>query len=309
MEAQLTKEKEILETGRKLCESNIVNELTKLRFMPVLIGTTVIWIQLIFAFYISLYLYPYFAILGFLIICACQQGMQLWTHEGSHYNLLNNHKLNDLWTDFFFSTPLGVTVEKYRSHHLTHHAYLATLKDLERWQFSTSIANNKLPKLILKSLFGDYGIKVALTYLKNNQVGLKKIQIDRILMSLAWNMFLFLICYLSQRWYFYFLLWILPMFTVSTCLNILRTTSEHQPSNTSIPEMVRTTKPNPLQKWFMYQTNFNYHVEHHMYPNIPFYNLPALHKHMESKDFYRSFPECIQKGCFESLLKLNKQKI
>jgi fatty acid desaturase len=316
MQAQLTKGKSMLETGRGLCESTFVNMLTNLTSAPVFLGTILLWLQLIFAFYISLSYELFYAIPGLLIICACQQGMQLWTHEGSHYNLFKNHKLNDLWTDFFFSTPLGVTVDKYRSHHLAHHAYLSTPKDLERWQFSSSVANNKLLKLILESISGYYGIKIALVYLKNSKKELAKIQMSRVLMTLFWNLLLCTLCYLSNRWYLYFLLWALPVFTVSTCINILRTTSEHQPigfretpDNVSIPEIVRTTKPNFLEKWFMYQTNFNYHVEHHMYPNVPFYNLPALHTYLKSKNFYKTFPDCLQKSCFDSLLKLNKQKI
>ncbi len=38
----------------------------------------------------------------------------------------------------------------------------------------------------------------------------------------------------------------------------------------------RTVYMNPLFR-FMYW-NMNYHVEHHMYPMVPYYNLPALHR-------------------------------
>ncbi|MEV8468277.1 fatty acid desaturase [Fluviibacterium sp. DFM31] len=37
----------------------------------------------------------------------------------------------------------------------------------------------------------------------------------------------------------------------------------------------RTVRMNPVFS-FLY-TNMNYHVEHHMFPMVPFYNLPALH--------------------------------
>ncbi len=308
------KEKEILETGRKLCESSFVTGLTKLNPMAVFLGTAILWIQLTIGFFMCLKLNLLFAVGGFILICVCQQGMQLWTHEGSHYNLFKNHRLNDLWTDFFFSTPLGVTVEKYRSHHLTHHAHLATSGDLERWQFSENLAQNKLPKLILKALLGYYGFKTALIYINNNK-DLKRFQIDRFLMTIFWNSLIFLACYFSSRWYCYFLVWVLPIFTISPCINILRTTSEHQPmgfkgtfQDISTTAIARTTKPNFFQKWVMYQTNFNYHVEHHLYPNIPFYNLPALNKHLEIKDFYKIHPGCLQKNCFDSLIKLNSQK-
>ena len=38
----------------------------------------------------------------------------------------------------------------------------------------------------------------------------------------------------------------------------------------------RTVYMNPVSR-FIY-LNMNYHVEHHMYPAVPYYNLPALHK-------------------------------
>ena len=29
--------------------------------------------------------------------------------------------------------------------------------------------------------------------------------------------------------------------------------------------------------------NMNYHIEHHIYPTVPFYNLPKLHKLIKSQ--------------------------
>jgi fatty acid desaturase len=33
---------------------------------------------------------------------------------------------------------------------------------------------------------------------------------------------------------------------------------------------------NPVSRWLYW--NMNYHVEHHMYPMVPYYNLPRLHE-------------------------------
>ena len=41
----------------------------------------------------------------------------------------------------------------------------------------------------------------------------------------------------------------------------------------------RTVMMNPIAR-FLY-LNMNYHVEHHMFPMIPYYNLPALHEEMK----------------------------
>ncbi len=42
---------------------------------------------------------------------------------------------------------------------------------------------------------------------------------------------------------------------------------------------VRTFYTNPLLR-FLY-TNMNYHLEHHMFPMVPYYNLPALHEEIK----------------------------
>jgi fatty acid desaturase len=40
------------------------------------------------------------------------------------------------------------------------------------------------------------------------------------------------------------------------------------------PESCRTIDLHPVMAFFY--ANMNYHVEHHMYPSVPFYNLPTL---------------------------------
>ena len=42
-------------------------------------------------------------------------------------------------------------------------------------------------------------------------------------------------------------------------------------------ESTRTVILNPIHGWLLY-FNMQYHTEHHLYPQIPFYNLPKLHE-------------------------------
>jgi len=41
----------------------------------------------------------------------------------------------------------------------------------------------------------------------------------------------------------------------------------------------RTVLMNPFSR-FIY-LNMNYHIEHHMFPLVPYYNLPALHQEIK----------------------------
>jgi fatty acid desaturase len=40
---------------------------------------------------------------------------------------------------------------------------------------------------------------------------------------------------------------------------------------------VRSHRPHPLDRILLYDVNFNYHREHHCYPQVPSCRLPALH--------------------------------
>lgn len=70
--------------------------------------------------------------------------------------------------------------------------------------------------------------------------------------------------------------WVIPMLIINTLVNI-RGMSQH----TLLPEAdhpirgSRTILTNRVTTFFM--CNENYHLEHHLFPRVPWYNLPRLH--------------------------------
>ena len=86
----------------------------------------------------------------------------------------------------------------------------------------------------------------------------------------------------------------LPTYYGSWLHHILATT-QHAGLAEDVPDHrmnSRTVYLNPFFR-FIY-SNMNYHVEHHMYPMVPFYNLPALHDEIKSDcpPAYRSLWAC-----------------
>lgn len=63
-------------------------------------------------------------------------------------------------------------------------------------------------------------------------------------------------------------------------------------------ESTRTVILNPIHGWLLY-FNMQYHVEHHLFPQVPFYNLPKLHKIIKDQlppanpNFYHGLKEMI----------------
>ena len=47
-------------------------------------------------------------------------------------------------------------------------------------------------------------------------------------------------------------------------------------------ESTRTVYLNGFLGWCLY-ANMNYHIEHHIFPQVPFYNLPKLHEHIKDQ--------------------------
>jgi len=45
---------------------------------------------------------------------------------------------------------------------------------------------------------------------------------------------------------------------------------------------------NPLQTFFFAPHQVNYHMEHHQYPSVPFFNLPKVHRLLKERG---SLPE------------------
>lgn len=69
--------------------------------------------------------------------------------------------------------------------------------------------------------------------------------------------------------------------TVSLFLGRLRTVAEHiQADGDDLPDFARSHRPSLPDRTFLYVANFNYHLEHHVYPNIPSCHLWKLHERL-----------------------------
>jgi fatty acid desaturase len=71
-------------------------------------------------------------------------------------------------------------------------------------------------------------------------------------------------------------LWLIPAY-VFTVLNSMRFIAEHYETPWNQGQMLgtRTIISNPVHSFFW--NNINYHIGHHVYPGVPWYNLQKLH--------------------------------
>ena len=87
----------------------------------------------------------------------------------------------------------------------------------------------------------------------------------------------------------YLVLWVLPACTVLQALLRMRAIFEHGAvTDLGSPLTAARTNFAPWWlHWWLFPHNVNYHVEHHLYPAIPQYNLPRCHRELERRGLLR----------------------
>jgi fatty acid desaturase len=91
---------------------------------------------------------------------------------------------------------------------------------------------------------------------------------------LAWSCFA-----TGFEWGVYFwLFWMLPLFTVFPYLMLLRDLFQHANADDGRLTNSRAILCNPVLRWAMFIYGQDMHVTHHLFPFVPHFRLPALHQ-------------------------------
>jgi fatty acid desaturase len=225
-------------------------------------------------------------IAGILVIGSVIHAMAILMHEGVHGNLFRNEPL-DRWVGFFLGAPALFSCMAYRVNHLLHHAYNRTEKDPDEF------TNLSKSRGVLSLAFYGWlilGMPVYVIHVPVNAL-LRGTRRQRTAVLLEYG--LLAVIYggtfaLAVRlgWMQGLLLcWIYPLI-VAAVFGAVRGWAEHMLTRPGSPlTQSRTVTSNALVSFFM--CNLNYHLEHHLYPAMPWYHLPRLHRLLE-EDFRRA---------------------
>ena len=244
-----------------------------------------------------------------LLLGIAQHGLFILSHESAHYRLLSNRKLNDaLGRAIGFAG--GVSMLTYRVTHRLHHNNLYTSEDPD-----TAI-HGGYPRgkaYLWRKLAQDVvGLNAWKTYAYffgspaiNEQTGTKinplndtspelrqAARADRwwvVGFHVAAPIVVLLLGNLHGL-FLYVVLWLLPLLTVLQPILRLRAICEHgavfdfsSPLTAARSNNTRGSLGNVLARLFLFPHHVNYHLEHHLYPAVPHYNLPRLHALLELK--------------------------
>ena len=244
-------------------------------------------------------------VLTVFIIGARMHALAVLMHDATHYRFLKNRKWNDLLTNYFTMYPIFTSIEKYRSNHLAHHQKLNTEEDpdwvakLGNRAFTFPQSKKQFILMLGSYLILYQGIMDALWFLKRfGGSELKRPgKPEPILPKLIYYVILFGAITFFGIWKEYLLFWIVPYLSTFFMFQYIRSVSEHFGGLTydNLLTSTRTVKSTFLERFFIAPHHVGYHLEHHLYPGVPFYNLPKLHDLLMDNNEYKAIAH-ITKG-------------
>jgi fatty acid desaturase len=260
---------------RRLYRLRPAHNLVALVFLAIWLGTgaVVLWIP---AWPVRV---PGYVAMGFAL-----HALGILMHEAVHGNFFRRQTL-DRWAGFLLGAPTVVSAEAYRVTHLLHHRFNRGDKDPD--EFANYL---KSPRLLSLGFYG-WGLLGMLVFLVHVPVNALRLGGPRERGRVIAEYGLLACLYEAALWIAVWLdatgalihAWLVPMGVAFLIVN-LRGWSEHMLTEAGHPlTQSRTVTSNALVRFFL--CNLNYHLEHHLFPAVPWYNLPRLHALLQ--DEYR----------------------
>lgn len=269
-----------------------VRQLSRLRPMRAVADTLWCWAWIVAAWtLVAIWPTWWTVLLAIPIIGTRYYALLIVGHDGIHRRLFRSPRWNDWFADICVFGPVVAITRINNQNHLGHHHYLTTPEDPDLHQFTCS---NKFQwHLLLGYLSGATSLYRAFSNVflrrgdQNNK--LKKAPQGYTFRDLAiigaWQVVLIGGLSWFVAWWAYPVLWLVPLYCFAFVGDNFRAFAEHSQPHPDIEanqHRLISYVSNPIERLLVAPCNMNYHAAHHLWPSIPYYNLPQADKEMRS---------------------------
>jgi len=212
--------------------------------------------------------------------------LQLFIHEGAHYNLAPSRTGSDQLCDLAISWMIGTTVAAYRTVHFQHHRELGTTNDSEFTYFFPLDVT-----FLLKAAFGTRAAEVMLNRLASSTATYSREAVRSLLIGGTVHGAI-VAASLLAGWWWAALAWVLGMGLAFPFFGALRQLLEHRSEMANPKADYRTQdhgaytrlfRDGPLAATFG-AAGFSRHLLHHWEPQVSYTNLPQLEAFLEGTE-------------------------
>jgi fatty acid desaturase len=223
----------------------------------------------------------------YLLAAASLHGISLFTHEAVHGTLAKNPRWNRL-LGALCAWPVLQNCSAYRVLHLRHHEHLGVAGDPDHYDNYTRWTWLVFAMHWGRLISGYPAYIVAIPILAFRQ-GNARERFWTVFESACVIAIVTAVVLSPIPLVILLHAWLIPMLFINTLVNI-RGMSQHTMLEEQSDEIrgTRSILTNRVTAFFM--CNENYHLEHHLYPGVPWYNLPRLHQAMKKELVERGAP-------------------
>ncbi len=249
-------------------------------------------------YFYSLYGNFFYGLMAFFALGAIQHTLATFIHEAAHLNLFSNKKWNDFFGHILCSAPLISYLKDYRYFHFEHHRHTGKLDKDPELKFYRSMglkptyaSKSEVFKVFLNDLTGlSYlrGLIYVLKFFgeKRKEGIIKNPTLAEDIAIISWLTIVPFIMFKLGLIIPFLILWFLPIVTLTPLLLRWHSFGEHvREKNTCESENTLTHQLSFIATFF-YPINSSYHLEHHLYPQIPWYSLKAFYLWANSNPVY-----------------------
>lgn len=227
-------------------------------------------------------------LIAFVVIGNRYYALFIVGHDAMHRRLFPNIKRNDFWADLLIFAPIGAITRLNNGNHLAHHLHLATPRDPDRFKHCCFNKAESLSLLTFLAGLASVGHAFKAVFVTRGKAEHQKADPQSSsASSYTFRDFVLLAGWFLAGaggltwfvgWWGYPVLWLFPVYSFMYLADNFRSFAEHshpEPDSLADRHRLITYLSNPMERMLVAPNHMNYHAAHHLWPSIPYYNLPV----------------------------------
>jgi fatty acid desaturase len=248
-----------------------------------------LWIQIIAAWAVAAALHSWWACaLAAAFVGNRYYSLYIIGHDGLHRRLHDRRVVNDLINDLLVLGPIGVVTRLNRHNHMTHHVTLHCDNDPDAYKYRSRERLSWL-EYVWSLTALPYVLRAVSNVVRKprrqDQGAPERRTARDVLIIAAWQILLVISLSMLFGWWGYFVMWWIPVYVFTFAADLTRVFCEHSVPGTNpvaLHDRLITFEANRLELALFAPMNMNHHAAHHLWPSIPYYNLPRATARMRS---------------------------